>query len=73
MILMLRSFLADRFRVAMHWESRQLPIYALVAAKPGKNGPQIVPHAADNFTCRDPKDQSVPQQQARVAPRVLVT
>ncbi len=69
MALMMRSFLADRFKLAVHWETRQLPIYALVAAKPGKIGPQLVPHAADNSTCQD---QSAPQQQTRVPPRFLV-
>lgn len=72
MVLMVRTFLADRFKLAVHWETRQLPIYALVLAKPGKIGPKLVPHAADNSTCRDPKDQSMPQTQARVTPRVLV-
>jgi uncharacterized protein (TIGR03435 family) len=71
MVLMLQSFLADRFKLAEHWETRQLPICALVVAKPGKTGPQLVPHAADNSTCRDPKDQS-PAPQPDVAPRVVV-
>lgn len=72
MALMMRSFLADRFKLAVHWETRELPIYALVVARQGKIGPQLVPHAADNSTCRDPKDQSRPQEQARVTPPVLV-
>ena len=58
MVLMLRSLLAARFKLVTHWESRQLPVYALGVAKPGKTGPHLVPHAADHSTCRDPKDQS---------------
>ena len=50
---MLQSLLADRFKLIVHWETRQLPIYALVLSKAGKTGPQLVPHAADNSTCRD--------------------
>jgi uncharacterized protein (TIGR03435 family) len=31
----------------MHHETRQIPVYALVVAKPGKLGPQLIPHSAD--------------------------
>jgi uncharacterized protein (TIGR03435 family) len=36
--LMLQGLLADRFGLAIHRETRELPIYALVA---GKNGPKL--------------------------------
>jgi uncharacterized protein (TIGR03435 family) len=57
MRLMLRSLLADRFKLLTHYETRQLPVYALELSKAGKTGPQLVPHAADNSTCRDLKAQ----------------
>ena len=46
--LMLRTLLADRFRLAVHNETRELPIYALVLARSdGKLGPQLHPAAVD--------------------------
>lgn len=36
--LMLQSLLADRFKVAVHRETRMLPVYELVV---GKNGPKL--------------------------------
>jgi uncharacterized protein (TIGR03435 family) len=42
-LLMLQSLLADRFQLAMHLETRELPTYALVLAKKdGKLGPGLV-------------------------------
>jgi hypothetical protein len=38
MRLMMRSLLADRFRLAAHHEIRQLPVYALLVDQPGKLG-----------------------------------
>jgi uncharacterized protein (TIGR03435 family) len=46
--LMLRSLLADRFKLAIHQEKRDLPIYALVLARSdGRLGPQLQRSAAD--------------------------
>jgi uncharacterized protein (TIGR03435 family) len=33
---MFQQLLADRFKLAVHWESRELPVYAMVAAKKGR-------------------------------------
>jgi bla regulator protein blaR1 len=48
MRLMVQSLLADRFKLAIHYEKRQLPVYALVLAKEGKTGTQLKP---DDGTC----------------------
>jgi uncharacterized protein (TIGR03435 family) len=45
--LMMQALLADRFKLAFHEESKQLPVLALVLDKPGKLGPKIQLHAAD--------------------------
>jgi uncharacterized protein (TIGR03435 family) len=46
--LMLRTLLADRFRVAIHTETRTLPVYALVMARrDSRPGPQLHRSAVD--------------------------
>jgi len=57
--LMLQSLLADRFKLAVHREIRQLPIYALIPVKAGKIGPQLIPHT-DNANCVDPATPASP-------------
>jgi uncharacterized protein (TIGR03435 family) len=47
MRLMMQSLLSDRFKLAIHVETQQLPVYALVLDKPGKRGPQLQLHPAD--------------------------
>jgi bla regulator protein blaR1 len=47
-LLMLRTLLADRFRLAVHNEKREVPIYALVLARPDRGlGPRLRPAATD--------------------------
>jgi uncharacterized protein (TIGR03435 family) len=45
--LMLQSLLADRFKLAAHYETQELPVYAAVLSKPGKTAPQLRPHSED--------------------------
>jgi uncharacterized protein (TIGR03435 family) len=44
---MLRSLLADRFKLAVHYEKRNWPVYALVVARPGRMGPELTPSTRD--------------------------
>ncbi|HKQ85914.1 MAG TPA: TIGR03435 family protein, partial [Candidatus Acidoferrales bacterium] len=37
----IQAMLADRFKLIVHYETRDLPVYALVLEKPGKLGPQL--------------------------------
>ena len=57
MRLMMQSLLADRFKLTIHLETRQLPVYALVLDKPGKPGSQLQPHLED-VPCTDPNKPS---------------
>jgi uncharacterized protein (TIGR03435 family) len=46
--LMMRSLLAERFKLVVHEENREMPIYALILAKSdGKFGPQLKKSEAD--------------------------
>jgi uncharacterized protein (TIGR03435 family) len=47
MRLMMQSLLADRFKFALHYEPKQLPVFAMVLDKPGKTGPQLLIHPKD--------------------------
>ena len=48
--LMMQALLADRFKLALHFETHQVPVFALVLDKPGKLGPQLQLHS-DNPPC----------------------
>ncbi len=46
--LMMQALLADRFKLVVHYETNQVPVYALILDKPGKLGPEFQPHPADS-------------------------
>ena len=50
--LMMQALLEDRFKLAIHTETKQLPVYALVLNTPEKLGPQFRAHP-DNLPCPD--------------------
>ncbi|HTZ73579.1 MAG TPA: TIGR03435 family protein [Candidatus Aquilonibacter sp.] len=43
MRLMMQSLLADRFKLAVHWEEKQVPVFFVMLAKARKTGPQLQP------------------------------
>jgi bla regulator protein blaR1 len=45
MRLMMQSLLADRFKLRVHFETREVPVFALTLVKPGKVGPKLRPHS----------------------------
>jgi uncharacterized protein (TIGR03435 family) len=49
--LMMQSLLADRFKLKLHYETKQIPVLALALDKPGKLGPKIQLHPADAPPC----------------------
>jgi uncharacterized protein (TIGR03435 family) len=52
--LMMQSLLADRFKLAIHNEVRQVPVFALVLSKAGKTGPGMQPHPDDSSCMSNP-------------------
>jgi len=46
--LMMESLLDERFKLQVHWETREAPVFALVPEKPGSLGPQIEEHKASD-------------------------
>lgn len=43
--LMLQSLLAERFGLKLHLETREMSVYAMELARPGKLGPRLHPHS----------------------------
>ncbi len=50
MRLMMQSLLAERFKLAVHKETRQAAVFAMALEKPGTTGPQLRAHPASD-TC----------------------
>jgi uncharacterized protein (TIGR03435 family) len=64
MRLMVRSMLADRFKLRVHRETKQVPVYALVLAEPGKLGPMLQAHTADSVCSSSPTGQPTSDPEA---------
>lgn len=45
MRLMMQSLLAERFKLAVHFDSKELPVLALTQVTAGKLGPKLLPHS----------------------------
>jgi uncharacterized protein (TIGR03435 family) len=54
--LMMQSLLEERFGLKVHVETRTVPAFAMVLAKPGKLGPKLIPHS-EGPPCTDPLPQ----------------
>jgi uncharacterized protein (TIGR03435 family) len=78
MRLMMQVLLADRFKLMVHRETRQAPVFAMVLRKPRQAGPELVPHPpsdscavaptaeADDSTSNVPPPRSAVEELPRV-------
>lgn len=48
---MVQALLAERFKLKLHTTNEEMPVYALVQATPGKLGPKLRAHPADDTSC----------------------
>jgi uncharacterized protein (TIGR03435 family) len=67
MRLMMQSLLAERFHLAVHYETQELPVYALTLIKPGIWGPKLIRHA-DGPPCDVSAPADRPDPDAHVFP-----
>ena len=57
--LMMRSLLAERFGMAVHYETRVTSVFAMLLIKPGVPGPRLRPHPADGCSRAMPGPDTV--------------
>jgi uncharacterized protein (TIGR03435 family) len=66
MRLMMQALLADRFKLIVHHETRQAPIFALVLVRPGQTGPSLVVHPASDACTVGPPDEGTDNSASNV-------
>ncbi|HTW81586.1 MAG TPA: TIGR03435 family protein [Terracidiphilus sp.] len=64
MRLMMQSLLAERFKLAVHMETREAPVFTLELARPGELGPYLRRHPASD----DCANTAFPKGSANVVP-----
>ncbi len=64
MRLMVQSLLADRFKLAVHFETQVGPAFALLLVKPDKTGPKLRPHS-EGVPCEATPPSNGPMPPAR--------
>jgi bla regulator protein BlaR1 len=67
--LMMQALLADRFKLAVRFESREAPVYALSLIKAGKLGPNLRRHS-EGPACPATANMDSPLADAKVFPSI---
>lgn len=60
--LMMQALLAERFGLKLHFEKRELPVLAMVLARPGWPGPKLIPHEQGQSCDEKPKPETFPEE-----------
>jgi bla regulator protein BlaR1 len=55
----MQSLLADRFKLSVHFETREMPVFALVQLHSGETGPKLQPYP-DGVPCPTPPVKDLP-------------
>lgn len=70
MRLMMQSLLADRFKLTVHFETKEAPVFGLTLVNPGTLGPKLIPHeqgppCPDSYTppSAPPSDDTFPPKE----------
>ena len=71
MRLMMQSLLADRFKLAVHTELREMPVYAVELERPGKIGPNLHPRTEASTPCETTTTSSQTQGSLSALPNGL--
>ena len=61
MRLTMQSLLAERFQLAVHFETQETAVFALTLVKPGKPGPKLRPHS-EGPPCEDSPATAFPPE-----------
>jgi uncharacterized protein (TIGR03435 family) len=69
MRLIMQALLADRFKLVVHHEMRQAPVFALVLVNPGKMGAGLLPHPASDTCTVESAAEGVDENANVQAPR----
>jgi bla regulator protein blaR1 len=69
MRLMMQALLADRFKLAVHYETREVSAVALTVAKEGKLGPKLIAHS-DGPPCETQPLSSAPPAKGVLFPPI---
>jgi uncharacterized protein (TIGR03435 family) len=75
MRLMMQALLADRFKLAIHFQSRDIPVLAMTLATPGRTGPKLRPHV-EGPPCPEsfvPQSRELPHDPGAVFPKTCDT
>jgi uncharacterized protein (TIGR03435 family) len=71
MRLMMRALLAERFKLVVHTETKEVPVFALLVVRPGKTGPKLQAHPAEDSCSSDASAELNPSRSGPALPEAV--